>query len=81
MLIEEFFNAGIFDFQQLLDPDENTKSCDDLSIDFGLAPNDCIKHISFLNHVKLISAVPWSWLHKTPTNQQISLFKEKIQHN
>ena len=50
MLMKEFFNAKIFDFQQLLDLDGNVKSYDDLSIDFGLTPNNC----SFIKHVKLI---------------------------
>ena len=68
MLIEEFFNAGIFDFQQLLDSDENIKPYDDLSIDYGFTPNN----YSFIKHVKLISADPLSWLHETPTNQQFS---------
>ena len=53
MLIEEFFNPGIFDFQQLLDSDGNIKSYGDLSIDFGLTPNN----YSFTKHVKLISAI------------------------
>ena len=65
MLNEEFFNAGNFDFPQLLDSDEHIKSYDDLSIDFGLTPNN----YSFIKHVNLISAVPLSWLHETPTNQ------------
>ena len=38
LFFEEFFKAGIFDFQQLHDSDGNIKSYDDLSIDFGLTP-------------------------------------------
>ena len=60
MLIEEFFNAGIFDFQQLLDSDGNIKSYEDLLIDFELTPNN----YSLIKQVKLILAVPLSWLHE-----------------
>ena len=39
MFIKQFFRAGIFDFQQLLDSDGNIKSYNELSIDFDLTPN------------------------------------------
>ena len=65
MLIEEFFNAGIFDFEQLLDRDGNMKSHDTLSADFGLTPN----YYSFIKHVKMTSAIPLAWQDKTQSNQ------------
>ena len=74
VFIEEFFNAGIFDFEQLLDSDGNIKSYDTLSADFGLTLNNC----SFIKHVKMTSAIPLAWQHETLSNQHFLLFKEKI---
>ena len=65
MLIEEFFNTVIFDFEQLLDSDGNMKSYDTSSVDFGLTPFNC----SFIKHVKMTSAIPLAWQDKAQSNQ------------
>ena len=72
--IKEFFNAGIFDFQQLLDSDGNMKSYDTLSANFGPTPNN----YSFIKHAKMTSAIPLTWQGETQSNQHFLLFKEKI---
>ena len=86
LFIEEFFNAGIFDFEQLLDSDGNMKSYDTLSADFGLTPNN----YSFIKHVKMTSAIPLARQDETQSNQHFLLFKKnyttggvigKIQYN
>ena len=74
LFIEEFFNAVIFDFEQLLDSDGNMKSYDTLSVDFGLIPNN----YSFKKHVRMTSAIPLAWQDETQSNQHFLLFKEKI---
>ena len=65
MLIEEFFNTVIFDFEQLLDSDGNMKSYDTLSVDFGLTPFN----YGFIKHVKMTSAIPLAWQDEAQSNQ------------
>ena len=74
LFIEEFFNAGILDFEQLLHSDGNMKSYDTLSADFRLTPND----YSFIKHAKITSAIPLAWRDEIHSNQHFFLFKEKI---
>ena len=76
LFIEEFFNAGIFDFEQLLDSDGNKKSYDTLSADFGLTPNN----YSFIKHVKMTSATVFRWPGKMKHNQTniFSCLKKKL---
>ena len=74
MLIEEFFNAGIFDFKQLLESDRNMKSYDTLSADFELTSIN----YSFIKHVKMTLAIPLAWRDETQSNQHFLLFGEKI---
>ena len=73
MFNEEFRNAGIFDFEQLLDSDGNMKSYDTLSVDFGLNPNN----YSFITYVKMTSAISLTWQDETQSNQHFLLFTEK----
>ena len=72
--IKKFFNAGIFDFEQLLDSDGNMKLYDTLLADFVLTPNN----YSFIKHVKMTSVIPLAWQDETQSNQHFLLFKEKI---
>ena len=65
MFIEEFFNAGIFDFEQLRDSDGSMKSYDTISADFGLTSNN----YSFTKHVKMTSAIPLARQGETQSNQ------------
>ena len=74
LFIEEFFNAGIFDFEQLPDFDGNMKSYHTLSADFGLTPNN----YSFIKHVKMTSAIPLAWQDEAQSNQHFFSFIEKI---
>ena len=74
LFIEEFFNAGIFDFEQLLDSDGDIKSYDTSSANFGLTRNN----YNFIKHVKMISTIPLAWQHETQSNQNFLLFKEKV---
>ena len=50
MLIDEYFNAGLFDFYQLLYSNGNLHSYDELAENFHLTSND----YSFIKHIKLL---------------------------
>ena len=77
MLIEEYFNADLFDFYQLLNSDGDLHSSDESAEKFHLTPN---KYNSFIKHIKLISAIPNSWLDNSTTTQiNFVLFKNKVE--
>ena len=51
---KEFFEAGVNDFYQLKKQNNELFSCDKITINFGLTPNNQL----FVANVKLISALP-----------------------
>ena len=76
MLVDEYLNAGLFDLYQLLNSNGDLHSYDELAGKFYLTPNNC----SFIKHIKLISAIPNSWLDNSATTQiNFALFKNKVQ--
>ena len=76
MLIDEYFNAGLFDFYQLLNSNGDLYSYDELAEKFRLTPNN----YSFIKHIKLMSAIPNSWLDNSATTQiNFALFKNKVE--
>ena len=56
--IEEFYNVGIYDFQQLIASHGQLKSCDELSNEFGMRANNNV----FIKYIKLIAAIPTKWI-------------------
>ena len=57
LYIREFSDAGIVDAQQIVDINGNFKSCDEIETEYDLIPNNR----SFIEYIKLISAVPHRW--------------------
>ena len=67
----------MIDFFQLVLPDGDLFSCDEMVIKFKMTPNN---H-SFIEYVKLISAIPMIWLkenHTLSVASNFNQFKEKI---
>ena len=64
MFVEEFCKAGIFDFFQLLKSDFELYSCDEVASAFHTTPNNT----SFIEYIKLISAIPMAWITTTNSN-------------
>ena len=58
MFIEEFFEAEIVDFWQLLNANDGVLSYNEI----GLSPNN----LNFLNYLKMVSAIPEDWLDENP---------------
>ena len=54
LLIEEFFNAGIFDYHPLLNSENEMYSYDEMAAKFELNPNN----FSFVTYIKLVAAIP-----------------------
>ena len=76
MLIDEYFNAVLFDFYQLLNSNGDLHSYDELAEKIHLTPNS----YSFIKHIKLISAIPNFWLDNSATIQiNFALFKNKVE--
>ena len=74
---DEFFNAGIHDFYQLVKTNGDLFSYDEIAINFRMNPNN---H-SFIKYNKLISALPINWLNETcisSTMPNFNEFKEKM---
>ena len=75
MLIDEYFNASLFYFHQLLHS-KGDLHYDELAENFHLTPNN---H-SFIKHIKLISAITNSWLDNSATTQiNFARFKNKVE--
>ena len=77
VLYEEFFEAGIYDLFQLKKPFNNLFSYDEIAIIFGMTPNNQ----SFVEYIKLISALPLEWINnKYPANglHKFLEYKKKI---
>ena len=64
MFVEEFCKAGIFDFFQLLKSDFELYSYDEVASAFHMTPNNT----SFIEYIKLISAIPMAWITTTNSN-------------
>ena len=64
MFVEEFCKAGIFDFFQLLNSDFELYSYDEVASAFHMIPNNT----SFIEYIKLISAIPMAWITTTNSN-------------
>ena len=74
---DEFFNADIYDFYQLVKTNGDLFSYDEIAINFRMNPNN---H-SFIKYIKLISALPINWLNETcvlSTMPNFNEFKEKL---
>ena len=74
---EEFANAGIVDAKQLVDSNGNFKSYDNLAIEYNLNPNNA----SFIEHVKLVSAIPDNWQLNSAYINRRGEFIDKILEN
>ena len=57
MFIKEFPDAGVLDARQLIGPNGIYKTYDDVAAEYHLFPNNQ----SFVEYVKLISAIPLDW--------------------
>ena len=74
---DEFFKADKYDLYQLVKPDGDLFSYDEMAIKFKMTPNN---H-SFLKYGKLILAIPIIWLNENCTlfaASNFNEFKEKI---
>ena len=76
MYNKEFSDAGIVDGKQLVDRDGNFKSYDDIAIEYHLRPNNQ----SFIEYVKIISAIPAQWqLHGNFVNNRNRVIESLIE--
>ena len=64
MVVEEFCKAGIFYFFQLLNSDFELYSYDEVASAFHMIPNKT----SFIEYIKLISAIPMAWITTANSN-------------
>ena len=64
MFVEEFCKPGIFYFFQLLKSDFEFYSYDEVASAFHMTPNNT----SFIEYIKLISAIPMAWTTTTNSN-------------
>ena len=64
MFVEEFCKTGIFDFFQLLKSDFELYSYDEVASAFHMTPNNT----SFIEYIKLISAISMAWITTTNSN-------------
>ena len=64
MFVEAFCKAGISDFFQLLNSDCELYLCDEVASAFHMIPNN----MSFIKYIKLISAIPMTWIITTNSN-------------
>ena len=74
---EEFFEAGIYDLYQLKKPNNELFSYDEITIIFGMTPNNQ----SFVKYIKLILALPLEWINNDyPANglNKFIKFKKKM---
>jgi len=76
LLIEEFFDAGIYDFHQLLKPDGNLSTYDETAMTFRLNANN----YSFNKFIKLTAAIPINWIEERfrSGEQNFLTFEETI---
>ena len=58
IFIEEFYNVGIYDFQQLITSHGQLKSHDELDNEFGMRANNNV----FIKYIKLIAVIPTKWI-------------------
>ena len=72
LYIKEFSDAGIVDAQQNVDVNGNFKSCDEIATEYDLIPNNC----SFIEYIKLKSAVPHHWQLNSVFDNQRKEFTE-----
>ena len=77
LYIKEFSDAGIVDAQQIVDSNGNFKSYDEIATEYDLIPNNR----SFIEYIKLISAVPHHWQLNCVFDNQRNEFIENVLHN
>jgi len=71
-LIEELFDAGLYDFYQLLKPDGSLNTYNETAAAFVLKANS----YSFIKFIKLTAALPVSWVEeKFKSGEQNFFFK------
>ena len=79
MFIEEFYKAGIFDFDQLLKSVDQLYTYDEIATLFNLTPNNK----SFITYIKLMSAIPQTWMTTNVNarrNDTFLEFKQSAEH-
>ena len=82
LLNQEFFNAGLFDYHQQLNSENEMYSHDEMAPKFELNPNN----FSFIKYIKLVAAIPPSWLNKNTDRNynhfhNLSSLKQKIKNH
>jgi len=55
---EKKFNAGIYDFFQIVTFDGNIRQNDEIAAEFGLNPNS----VNFIKYIKLTTSIPINWI-------------------
>ena len=58
IFIEEFYNVGIYDFQQLITSHGQLKSYDELANEFGMRANNNV----VIKYIKSITSIPTKWI-------------------
>ena len=77
MFTKEFSDAGILDARQLIGPNGTYKTYDDVAVEYNLLPNNQ----SFVEYVKLISAIPLDWqFHSNCINRRSSYIHDVIEN-
>ena len=77
LYIEEFSDAGIVDAPQIVDINGNFKSYDEIATEYDLIPNNR----SFIEYIKLLSAVPHQWQLNSVFDNQRNEFIENVLQN
>ena len=77
LYIKEFCDAGIVDAQQIVNINDNFKSCDEIATEYDISPNNR----SFIEYIKLISVVPHRWQLNSVFDNQRNEFIENVLQN
>ena len=74
IFIEEFYNVGVYDFQQVITSHDQSKSYDELANEFGMRANNN----AFIKYIKLIAAIPTKWIQNLSLTSNFDCFKNKV---
>ena len=74
IFIEELYNVGIYDFQQLTISHGELESYDELATEFGMRVNNNV----FIKYIKLITAIPTKWIQSLSLTSNFNCFKNNV---